>query len=327
MGSAGVPVKERVREAIKKYNLIKKGDKVVVAVSGGPDSLALLYLLKDLSRELKITLHIAHLDHMLRRDSRLDRKFVEGLAKRLKIPITAAGINVRELAKKGSLEEIARNARLGFLFKVAKDVKAAKIALGHNLDDQAETVLMRILRGAGLYGLSGILPKRNIAGFSVIRPLIEVRRKGIEAFLKRRRIKPRIDASNSKDLYFRNRLRNGLIPLLEKEYNKNIKEVLSNMAESLAYDYDYLNRIAFLALKRLGIRINLKKFLKLHPAIQRLVLRLNIARLQGDTRRLTFQHIRELEDLILNRPINSIVDLPKGISVIKKKKQLCFYRR
>jgi len=318
---------DKVRNTIKKYNLINRNDKIVIAVSGGPDSVALLYLLNSLKKEFKLTLHIAHLDHMLRNDSYGDAEFVKKLAEKFRLPLALTQINVKELSRKGSLEEIARNARLGFLFKVAREIKADKIALGHHLDDQAETVLMRILRGSGLYGLAGISPKRNIAGYQIIRPLIEIRRKEVEAFLKRRKIKPRLDSSNLEDLYLRNRVRNRLIPLLEKGYNKNIKEVLSNMAENVGYDYDYLIHAAHIAMKRLGPKVNLKKLLKLHPAIQRLVLRLNISRLQGDTRRITFQHIRETEDLILNRPVNSIVDLPKGVSVVKRKKHLYFYRR
>jgi len=318
---------EKVKDTIKKYNLIQKGDRVVVGVSGGPDSVALLYLLNSLKKELRITLHIAHLDHRLRKDSYKDKEFVENLSLKLKIPITTAKVNVKELAKKGSLEEISRNVRLGFLFKVAKDIKAEKIALGHNLDDQAETVLMRILRGAGLYGLSGILPKRNIAGYQIIRPLIEIKRKEIEAFLNKKKINPRIDASNLEDIYFRNRLRNNLLPLLERNYNKNIKEVLANMAQSLAYDYDYLQGVALRAMKEVKTRLNLKKLLKLHTAIQRLSFRYAIASIKGDTRRITFQHIREIEDLLLNRPVNSIVDLPKGVSVVKKKTHLFFYQR
>jgi len=288
---------------------------------------ALFYLLNSLKKEFKLTLHIAHLDHMLRNDSYRDAEFVKKLAEKFRLPLALAQINVKELSRKGSLEEIARNARLGFLFKVAKEIKADKIALGHHLDDQAETVLMRILRGSGLYGLAGISPKRNIAGYQIIRPLIETRRKEVEAFLKQHKIKSRLDSSNLEDLYLRNRVRNRLLPLLEKGYNKNIKEVLSNMAENVGYDYDYLIHAAHIAMKRLGPKVNLKKLLKLHPAIQRLVLRLNISRLQGDTRRITFQHIREIEDLILNRPVSSIVDLPKGVSVVKRKKQLYFYRR
>ena len=317
---------DKVRKTIKKYNLIDRNDRIVIGVSGGPDSVVLLYLLHALRKEFKLILHIVHLDHMLRPGSYKDREFVERLARRLDIPVTTTQINVKELSRRGSQEEIARNVRLGFLFKVAKDIKATKIALGHTLDDQAETVLMRILRGSGLYGLSGILPKREIMGYCIVRPLIELKRKEITAFLKRRRIRPCLDTSNSEDVYFRNKLRNRLLPLLEKEYNRNIKVVLSNMAESVGYDYDYLNRIAKKATQQLKSKIHLEEFLKLHPAIQRLVLRGAIVKIQGDTRRLTFQHIKELEDLILNRPVNSVVDLPKGISVVKKKKYLSFCR-
>lgn len=317
----------KVKDTIRKYNLIAKNDTVVVGVSGGPDSVALLYVLNSLKKELKINLHIAHLDHLLRNDSYKDKVFVENLAKKLNLPITTGEINVKALARHGSLEEIARNARLGFLFKIAKDIKARKIALGHNIDDQAETVLMRILRGTGLYGLTGILPKRNIAGFQIIRPLIEIRRREIEAFLKKKKIKPCIDTSNLENIYFRNRIRNHLLPLLEKEYSPNIREILSNLAQSAGYDYDFLNQVAMKKSKDMGTKINLKKFLKLHPAIQRLVLRLGIAKIKGDTRRITFRHICEIEDLIVNRPVNSIVDLPKGISVIKKNSYLIFYKK
>lgn len=298
----------------------------MAGVSGGPDSVALLYLLYALRKEFNFSVHIAHLDHMLRKGSDKDKEFVKSLAQRLKLPVTVSSINVKKIAKKGSLEEIARNARFAFLFRVAQDIKADKIALGHTLDDQAETVLMRILRGTGLYGLAGILPKRNIAGRQIIRPLIEVRRKEIEAFLKRKRIKPCLDTSNLEEVYFRNKIRNKLLPLLESGYSRNIKEILSNMAESVGFDYDYLYKKANDAMRSFNRRINLEKFLSLHPAIQRLVLRLVIAKIKGNTRRITFQHIKEIEDLILHRPPNSIVDLPDGISVVKKK-YLAFYRK
>jgi tRNA(Ile)-lysidine synthase len=317
----------RVKSTIKRYGLINRNDKIVIGVSGGPDSVALLYILNSLKKELKISLHIAHLDHMLRSDSHKDREFTEALAQKLNLPITSAQINVKELVKGGSLEEVARNARLGFFFKVAKDTKANKIALGHNLDDQAETVLMRILRGTGLYGLSGILPRREISGFQIIRPLIEVRRKDIESFLRRRGLKGRIDASNRKDIYFRNRIRNKLIPYLEEGYSRDIKGVLSNLAQNAGVDYDYLNLQAHKTLKRLAPRLDVNKIQRMHPAMRRLLFRIKIATIQGNTRRITFQHIKEIEDLLFNRPPNSIVNLPKGVSVLKKKNTLSFYRK
>ncbi|MDD5156174.1 MAG: tRNA lysidine(34) synthetase TilS [Candidatus Omnitrophica bacterium] len=318
---------DKAIRTIRHYNLICRNDRIVVGVSGGPDSVALLYILNSLKNKLKISLHVAHLDHMLRKDSCRDRVFVENLAKKIKLPITCASIDIKKTAKRGSVEEIARNARLNFLSMVAKDTKAQKIALGHNLDDQAETILMRLIRGSGLYGLSGILPKRRICGYQVIRPLIEIKRKEIEAFLRKKKIKPRIDISNARDIYFRNKIRNNLMPLLEKEYNRNIKEVLGNAAGSIACDYDFLNKIAADKIGASGNNLKLDRFLRFHPSIQHLVLRHHIARLKGDTRSIDFRHIKEIEDLVFNRPPYSIVDLPKNVSVVKKKKHISFYLR
>lgn len=317
-------ISEKLINTIKKNKLITRGDRLVIGVSGGPDSVALLCLLNGLKKELDLKLHVAHLDHLLRKDSFRDSNFVQALARRLDLPITLGKINVKAVSSKGSLEEIARNVRLNFLFRTAKKIGAKKIALGHNFNDQAETVLMRILRGSGLYGLSGILPKRDIAGYQIIRPLLEVSRKEIIAFLRSKRIVPRIDKTNLKDLYLRNKIRNRLLPLLEKEYNKNIQEVLVNLAQSSGADYDYLAKSAQEIAFGQKNKLSVARLAKLHPAMRRLILRQAISNIQGSTRRINFQHIKELEDLIFNRPVNSIVDLPKEIQVVKKRNFLVF---
>ncbi len=332
----------KVRETIRRYNLLSKNDKVVVGVSGGPDSVALILLLNSLRKEFKLDLYIAHLDHQLRKNSYQDKDFVKSLARKLNLPFTWTKINIHRLSPGGSIEEIARQVRLSFLFSLAKKIGASKIALGHNQDDQAETVLMRLIRGTGLFGLGSILPKRKIANWIIIRPLIEIPRRTIESYVKRRKIKPCIDESNKNIIFLRNRIRNRLIPELIKDYNPNIKRALVNVAQIAACDYDYLEKAAQKVLNKLkrplskhkqrgnflgGVKFNLNKLLKLHPAIQRLLLRLSIAQIKGTTRRLNFTHIREIEDLILYRPINSIVDLPQGISVVKNKNYLCIYRR
>jgi len=314
---------EKVKNTILKYKLIKKGDTILVGVSGGPDSLALLLILQRLSQELGFSVYIGHFDHMLRRDSAKDAQFVANLANQFHIPYETGKAGLEIKAKKGSLEEIARQLRQEFLFKVAKRIKADKIALGHNFDDQAETVLMRIIRGTGLYGLAGILPKREISGFIVIRPLLEVTRQEIESYLKRRKITAREDPTNLKETFFRNRIRHTLLPFLRERFNRNIKAALWNLGESASWDYDYLNRIS-LRYVQLKNKLSIEKLLKMHPAIRRLVIRLEIANVQGDTRRITFKHIQEIEDLLINRPQNSIVNLPKGISVKKEKKYLQF---
>jgi len=318
---------KKINETIKKYRLIQRGDKILVGVSGGPDSLALLLQLFNLKIPLGLSLHVAHVDHGLRKDSREDALFVEAWAKKLNIPISTIKFNPQLQEKKGSLEEIYRQARLDFFIQTARKIKANKIALGHNLDDQAETVFMRLLRGTGLSGLSGISVKRKIQGVIFIRPFLETRRKEIEYFLKQEGVEPRIDSTNKEDIFFRNKIRNKLMPLLKKEYNQNIVEVLANLAESISYDYEYLDRAAKKAIKGSGLRLNLLKLLRLHPAILRLKIRQSIAYIQGDMRRINFQHIKELEDLLVNRPTGSIVDLPKGVAVQKTRNTLKFYKR
>ncbi len=318
---------DKVKSTIKKNNLIARNDRIVIGVSGGPDSVTLLLVLHSLKQELNLTLQAAHLDHSLRADSHKDAEFVKNLCLKLGTALTVEKIDLTTNRDKGSLEEVARNARLKFLFKTAKSAHAKKIALGHTLDDQAETVLMRIIRGSGLQGLSGIVPRREFAGYLLIRPLIGITRKEVDAYLKRKKVTARIDATNFQDRFLRNRIRNKLLPFLEKRFNKNIKVLLSNMAESAGYDYDYLNKAAEKAAKGMGKRIPIHIFLKLHPALQRLVLRAAVRKIAKDTRRITFQHIKELQDLLYNRPVDSIVDLPKSLHAIKKRNAITFYRK
>jgi len=318
---------ESFLRCISKFALISKGERIVAGVSGGPDSAALLCLLAGIARQHELTVHVAHLDHGLRPASSRDAEFTRALAKKFGLPCTVSKAPAGRMRAKGSLEENARKARQDFLFGLAERIGASSVALGHTLDDQAETVLMRLLRGAGLSGLAGIMPRKRFGAIEVIRPLIETRRREIEAYLKRKKIRPCNDETNAQDLYLRNRIRLGLIPLLEREYNPNIKEVLAHNAESIAADYDYILGQAEKAAGRLGKKIRIRDFNRLHRAMQRLVLRVNIARLKGDTRRITFRHLREIEDLVCSRPSRSIVDLPQGVSVVKKGEFLNFYRR
>ncbi|MDO8489532.1 MAG: tRNA lysidine(34) synthetase TilS [Candidatus Omnitrophota bacterium] len=318
---------KKFKETIKKYGLIKEGEKILIGVSGGPDSLTLLLQLAGLKPKMRIALHVAHMDHGLRMNSAADALFVERLSKKLNIPVTVNRLSPKLIQKKGSLEEICREARLDFFIKTAKKIKADKVALGHNLDDQAETVLMRLLRGTGLSGLSGISVNRKIRGITFIRPLLEIPRDQINKYLKIKKLKACLDQTNKEDLFFRNKIRHKLIPLLKNKFNPNIVEILSHLAESSSYDYEYLIQAAQRSLGGNNSRLNLKKIMKLHPAILRLKIRQSIASIQGDTRRIGFKHIKEIEDLLSNRPTGSIVDLPKGISVQKIRNCLRFYKR
>lgn len=318
----------KIKSTIKKHKMLEKNDRVLVGVSGGPDSVTLLHVLCELKKEYSLNILIAHLDHKFRgEESRADRKFCEDLAKKYNLEIVWEEIDVPKIAKEKGIspEEAARLERYDFFKRLAKERGMDKIAVGHTRDDQAETVLMRIIRGAGMKGLGGIRPFKDMYGFKIIRPLIEISRKEVEDFVSEKGLKFRKDSSNEKAIFTRNKIRLELIPFLEKDFNPNIKEVLANMAENLQAEDEFLGKYAkrkFRGASKIGqaeISIDIKKFKKLPEAIKKRILRTAIEELKGDLRRLTYQHWKEIEELINNRPVNSIVDLPAGISITKNK--------
>ncbi len=299
---------------------------MLVGLSGGPDSVTLLHVLCSLKKEYSLNILIAHLDHKFRgEESKADRKFCEDLAKKYDIEIAWEERDVPRISEeKGiSQEEAARFERYDFFKRAAKEKGINKIAVGHTRDDQAETVLMRIIRGAGMKGLGGISPVKDMQGFKVIRPLIEISRKEVETFILEEGIEFRKDSSNEKTIFTRNKIRLELIPLLEKYFNPNIKEVLANMAENLQIEDEFLSKYAKRKFKSVSkvrqreIQIDIKKFKKLPEAVRKRILRVALEELKGDLRRLTYQHWKEIEELINNRPVNSIVNLPADISVAK----------
>ncbi|MDD5310607.1 MAG: tRNA lysidine(34) synthetase TilS [Candidatus Omnitrophica bacterium] len=320
-----------IEKTIKKYGLIEKGDRVVVAVSGGPDSTALLLALNGLKLEYGLRLRIAHLDHMFRAagETKKDREYVSSLSRRLGIPLIFERIDVPAYAKESglSLEEAAREKRYGFLLKAAKDSGAKKIALGHTMDDQAETVLMRLIRGSGLGGLRGIPPKRPLDGVLIVRPLIEAWRKEVEEYLKGKGVKPRLDATNFMRKFLRNRIRHELIAVLKK-YNPNIKEVLVRSAQNFSYDYealsDAVDRSCKGCLKAKGgfAAVDLRRLKGKQAGIRRGILRKAIEISKGDLRGIDYSHIEDIEDLI--KTGKGAIDLPGKMRVVRKKDALIF---
>jgi len=323
----------KTKEAIKRYRLFKHGDKVLIGVSGGPDSVCLLFLLNHIKHELGIRLHAVHVNHKLRKSADADEKFVKGLASSLNIPCTTISLsNLKKTKGRSSLEEMAREERLRSLIQTAKKIKADTIALAHHQNDLAETVLMRIIRGSGLLGLQGIVPKRNIDGLSVIRPLLAVKREDILSFLKAKKIPYRMDPTNRQTKFFRNKIRLELMPLLRKSYNKNIEEILTQLADTSLQDYDYIESQAKKYFKKCVspsrsktcLRLSLAKFSKRHLSLQRLIIRLALSQLKGNTKGIAAVHLREIDDLIANRPNQSIVHLPYKIAVQKNRNYIIF---
>jgi tRNA(Ile)-lysidine synthase len=225
------PFVQKAQRTIARFNMLKFGDHVIVAVSGGPDSVCLLSALHALSKELGITLHVAHLNHMFRgKESSAEARFVADLAKQMDIPATIEQVDVPAFCGERGLsrQEGARLARYEFLQRVAKQARAARIATGHTADDQAETLLMRLIRGAGVTGLSAIPPVRE----NVIRPLIETTRDEVLRYAKTHNLAFVTDPSNAKPIYTRNRVRQDILPIL-KNFNPRIVETLASEAALL----------------------------------------------------------------------------------------------
>ncbi|MFH1001963.1 MAG: tRNA lysidine(34) synthetase TilS, partial [bacterium] len=215
-------LEEKVLQTIKKFDMLSFNDRILIGISGGPDSVTLLNILLSFKKRYNLSFFIAHLDHMLRgRESDEDVNFVKNLAQVFGLPCEIKSSNLTKITRKEhlTLEEAARKYRYKFFLETARKFETNKIALGHNADDQVETVLMRFLRGSGLEGLMGIPPVRG----KIIRPLIECSRTEIEEYCKENKIEYRVDSSNKEVVYFRNKIRLELLPLLSKSYNKNIK--------------------------------------------------------------------------------------------------------
>lgn len=292
----------KFKETIRRWNMLKKNDRVIVACSGGPDSVALLYLLNQIKEKYNLKLFVAHINHKLRgKESDKDEKFVKSLAQQLNLRYYAKSFDIKRIAKieKLSIEECARKVRYDYLNKLASRIKANKIALGHNADDQAETVLMRLIRGAGGLGLSGI---PAVSG-KMIRPLLDLKREKIEEFLKGNKLLFRIDSSNLRRDYLRNRIRLELLPYLKKNYNPKIIETLNRTSSILSAQKDYLinetSKIFDKITKRdeKKISLDLGKLFNYDLSLRREIVRLAIEKIGGGVFRANFETVEKILDL------------------------------
>ena len=294
-------MEQHVHQAILAQNLLSAGDRIVVAVSGGPDSVALLACLVTLSTRWKWDLCIGHVNHGLRgTESEEDADFVEKLGSDMGVSVSVRDIRLKKhdakLAKQ-SFQAYAREARYHALESILQERNATKIALGHMADDQAETVLMWMLRGSGTGGLSGIPSKR---GERIVRPLLDIPRSEIIAYLDQRQLPCRLDSSNDKPVYLRNRLRQELMPHL-KEYAPGLVHVLSRQAKIIGDDHAYLQTIAADFFQQICVTENEQQLqldktaLLAQPiAIRRRVVRHALQRLKGHTENLRFDAVERL---------------------------------
>lgn len=291
--------------------------------------MGLLTILNELKHESGISLIVAHYNHRLRSESKLDQALVQKYAEKLNLPFVTENSKKNFKNLKGSLEDLARQERLNFFKKVRVRFNAQAIALAHTQDDLAETVLMRLIRGSGLYGLRAILPKRTIQGMTLIRPLLDISKKEILAYLKTKRIPFREDSTNRQKIYFRNLVRLELLPLLKRKYNPNIVGTLANFARHTTTDYEYLEARAKTAYHRVKIQANssrividLKKLTRLHPALQHMIWRLATSELTKNNCGLETRHMEEINKLVFSQPHQGIVDLPQELRLTKSNLKL-----
>lgn len=305
------PLEQIVRDTIRRLDLLDAGERLVLAVSGGPDSLTLLHVLHAVRASLDLWLCVAVLDHGLRDEASAEAAFVCRQAESLGLLCLWEQRDVAGYAERHglSLEEAAREVRYHFLAEVADAVAGDAVATGHTADDQAETVLMHFLRGAGLSGLKGMRPRGRLPITirdspvsehrpDLVRPLLFTPRSEILAYVERKELQPRFDRSNLDTTFFRNRLRHELLPLLET-YQPNVHQVLARTAETLAIDWEYLQEQAdavwhdLVTVERETITVPKGNFLSLHPALQRGLIRRAVRRLRPLERDVSWEQVLE----------------------------------
>ncbi|MBI3329910.1 MAG: tRNA lysidine(34) synthetase TilS [Nitrospinae bacterium] len=325
------PLLRQVCQTLQDYHMLEGTRTLLVAVSGGPDSMALLYALWELRCIFSADLRVAHLNHHMRPSGAADAQFVERIARSLGIRCVSRTIDVPSYQRlhKLSPEDAARQVRYGFLQATAVQEGADRIAVGHTADDQAETLLLRLLRGAGLKGLSGIPPVRE----RIIRPLIRVQRREIVAFLTARGIPFREDPSNQERHYLRNRVRLDLLPQLKQGYNPRVVDGLCAMADLLAADEEALQaaaREAFHAACLSGqpgqVCLRIAALKPLPAALQRRVLRESLAEAAGGLQGITHRHISALLRLLHTGAGHKQLTLPRGVHVERRPDVLLIHR-
>ncbi len=310
--------------------MINDGDRIIIALSGGPDSISLLHILHTLKNKLNITIYAAHVNHLLRgNDAYKDEELCEKYCDELGILCFVKRVDINQLSKiKNISHELAgREARYEFFDELMKKYDCNKIAIAHNLNDQAETVLMRMMRGTGIEGLVGIRPVRDNI---FIRPLIEITRKEIEKYCEENELPAAIDKTNFENIYARNKIRLELIPYMENNFNKDIIHTLNRMSNIIREDSDYLEEISDEIFKkycyRKGDRVIIyKDAFREHKTIITRVLRKAILQIKGDLYNIENSHIIDIIKLY-NQNTGKTIMLPDSLMVDNVYKDIHIYK-
>lgn len=314
---------QKVFSYVEKHGMIAAGDKIVVGVSGGADSVCLLLLLLEYKKKLPLSLAVVHVNHGIRAEAGEDARYVERLCGELKVPFYLRERDVRSLAaaEKRSEEDAGRQARYEAFYEVARLLGGAKLAVAHNQGDNAETMLFHLFRGSGLKGLCGIAPVRN----EIIRPILCLRRGEIEAYLRERHTVWRTDATNDGDGYSRNRIRHHILPYAEREIAQGAVGHMFRTAELLAETEDYLKLQTAAAVGQCvstaeeGRRYELRTavFQALHTALQKRILFDVVKRLSPTGKDISTVHVEDMLTLFFHEG-NRSISLPFGITARRR---------
>ena len=326
-------LEKKILKTINENNLIENGDKIVLAVSGGPDSIAMLNSLNNIKANslLNFEIFVAHVNHMIREEAGEDEQFVKDFCKKIDVQFFSKSIDVKLIANnnKIGLEEAGRIARYDFFDEVQKMTSANKIAIAHNKNDSVETVIMHALRGSGTYGLHGI---EAING-KYIRPLIECEREEIEQYCKENNIEARIDKTNFENLYTRNKVRNVAIPYVKKEFNPNIIETISRLSDLIKQQDEFVDEFVENAFEDIKVEedekqivLNLKMFNLQNKVIKSKLILYTIIRLFGTSKGIEKIHIDDIIKLCENNIGNKFLTPNKNIKVLIKNKKIYFLK-
>ena len=323
-------LKEQVLNTIKKYNLINENDKIICGVSGGPDSICMLDILKDLKEELKFELIVCHVNHLIREEAISDEEYVVNYCKVNNIKYYVKRIDVKKYAdnNKQGTEEAGRTVRYEFFEEILQKEKANKIAIAHNKNDKIETIIMNMLRGSGISGLKGIEPKREN---KYIRPLIETERTSIEEYCEEKNLRPRIDKTNFINDCTRNKIRNIVIPYIKEEFNPNIINTMDRLSSIIEEENKYLEKITIDVFEKLKIKeekghlvLKLKEFNKQDIVIKKRLILYAINKTIGNVQNIEKVNINDIIKLCEKNIGNKYLMPNKNIKILVNKNQIFF---
>lgn len=347
-------IRDKILQTIEKYNLIQENDVILVAVSGGPDSMCLLDNLLYLKGELKIKeIIVVHLNHMIREEAKEETKYVENYCTKKNIRCFTKYVDVIEIAQEEKIgtEEAGRKERYKFFDEIANQVNANKIAIAHNQNDNVETLLMHMLRGSGISGLCGIRPTRE---GKYIRPLIKCNREEIEEYCKEQQLDPRYDKSNNDNTYTRNKIRNELIPYLKGEFNPSIIETIDRLSELITDEEYYMEKVTTEAYNEILIEddknkqninkaktnqkksdkvnnneiiLDLNKFNELDYIIKSRIIMYTIKKIFGSSKGIEKKHVEDIIKLCGNNIGNKYLTPNKHIKILVQNKKIYFIKQ